>query len=205
MASPRTGEDNSKTREAILDATEKIMREEGYAAVTSRRVAAVAGLKSQLVHYHFGTMDDLFLALYERWDSKSFEHHMQAVSSSKPLRALWELSFDRVGMDLTVEFVALANHRKVIQKAIRRGNKRTRSMQAAMLARALEEQGIPPDVCPPNVLSLIIAGTTRALLSERSIGASAAHADTLAFVERLLQKFEKGDFALKPAGRGPRC
>ena len=42
------------------------MLEEGYAAVTSRRVAAKANLKPQLVHYYFRTMDDLFLAIHRR-------------------------------------------------------------------------------------------------------------------------------------------
>ena len=40
--------------------------EEGYAAVTSRRVADAAGLKPQLVHYYFRTMEDLFLEVFRR-------------------------------------------------------------------------------------------------------------------------------------------
>ena len=42
-----------------MDAAEQLLLEEGYAAVTSRRVGARAGLKPQLVHYYFRTMDDL--------------------------------------------------------------------------------------------------------------------------------------------------
>ena len=42
-------------RTRLLDATERIMLTDGYAAVTSRRVEAEAGLK---LHYHFGTLDD---------------------------------------------------------------------------------------------------------------------------------------------------
>ena len=49
------------------------MLEEGYAAVTSRRVAAQAGLKPQLVHYYFRTMDDLFLAAYRRRADQGLE------------------------------------------------------------------------------------------------------------------------------------
>ena len=55
-----------RPRGALLDAAEQLMLEEGYAAVTSRRVAAQAGLKPQLVHYYFRTMDDLFLAVFRR-------------------------------------------------------------------------------------------------------------------------------------------
>jgi AcrR family transcriptional regulator len=39
------------TREALIEATAQIMLGEGYAAATSRRVAAKAGVKPALVHY----------------------------------------------------------------------------------------------------------------------------------------------------------
>ncbi len=57
------------------------MLEEGYAAVTSRRVAAQAGLKPQLVHYYFRTMDDLFLAAYRRRAEQGLERLAQALAS----------------------------------------------------------------------------------------------------------------------------
>src|SRR5215472_5299555 len=67
MASPRRiGAPDAKNRAVLLDAAEQLMLQEGYAAVTSRRVAAKAGLKPQLVHYCFRTMDDLFLAMLAR-------------------------------------------------------------------------------------------------------------------------------------------
>jgi TetR/AcrR family transcriptional regulator len=66
MTAERQPPKESGVRDAILDATESIMVEEGYAAVTSRRVAERAGLKSKLVHYYFRTMEDLFVAVYER-------------------------------------------------------------------------------------------------------------------------------------------
>ena len=59
-------ERSTSPRAAILDATESIMLEEGYAAVSSRKVASRAGLTSQLLHYYFRTMDDLFIAVFVR-------------------------------------------------------------------------------------------------------------------------------------------
>ena len=56
----------AKNRAVLLDAAERLLLTEGYAAVTSRRVAAEAGLKPQLVHYYFATMDDLYLAVFRR-------------------------------------------------------------------------------------------------------------------------------------------
>src|SRR6476659_6415293 len=54
------------TREALIEATAQIMVDEGYAAATSRRVAAKAGVKAALVHYYFPSMDDLFVAVQRR-------------------------------------------------------------------------------------------------------------------------------------------
>ena len=62
----RIGAEDSATRAQLLDAAEQLLLEEGYAAVTSRRVAAKAGLKPQLVHYYFRTMDDLFVEVFRR-------------------------------------------------------------------------------------------------------------------------------------------
>ena len=67
MASARRiGAPDAKNRGVLLDAAEQLLLEEGYAAVTSRRVAERAGLKPQLVHYYFRTMEDLFLAVFRR-------------------------------------------------------------------------------------------------------------------------------------------
>src|SRR5277367_6720993 len=62
----RIGAPDAKNRGVLLDAAEQLMFQEGYAAVTSRRVAEKAALKPQLVHYYFRTMDDLFLAAFRR-------------------------------------------------------------------------------------------------------------------------------------------
>jgi AcrR family transcriptional regulator len=201
----RNGDESRKTREAILDATEQIMREHGYAAVSSRRVAAVAGLKSQLVHYHFGTMDDLFLALYQRAESQYLERHVQALASNNPLRALWEMIIDRTGMELIFEFMALANHRPPVRREIARSSERSRTMQIAMISPMLEKLGITPDICPAAVLSLVMGGTARALVSEAAIGVSAGHAETLAFVEKLTRHSALSRLRITGKERRSRC
>ena len=45
----RIGAENSETRALIIEATELVIREEGYAAASTRRVALRAGLKPSLV------------------------------------------------------------------------------------------------------------------------------------------------------------
>jgi AcrR family transcriptional regulator len=172
----------------LLDAAERLMLEEGYAAVTSRRVAARAGLKPQLVHYYFRTMDDLFLALYGRRAEQGLERQSRALASEQPLWALWDLSRDPRGTALTMEFVALANHRKEIRAEITASAQRYRSEQVRGVATVLERYGI--DV-PPLVLSVLMTGVSQVLVIEQeSIGLTTGHAETVAFVEELLCRLE---------------
>ena len=77
----RIGAEDSKTRAQLLDAAEQLLLEEGYAAVTSRRVAAKAGLKPQLVHYYFRTMDDLFLEVFRRRAEENLARFERAVAA----------------------------------------------------------------------------------------------------------------------------
>src|SRR5439155_16543648 len=84
----RTGTETSKTRATLLDVTERLMRNEGYAAVSSRRVASEAGVTGALVHYYFPTLDDLFLAVFRRGAERNLERHARALESPRPLRAL---------------------------------------------------------------------------------------------------------------------
>src|SRR5206468_95194 len=76
MASDRRiGAPDAKNRGVLLDAAEELMLEDGYAAVTSRRVAERAGLKPQLVHYYFRTMDEMFIEVFR-------EQQVQAITTA---------------------------------------------------------------------------------------------------------------------------
>ena len=189
----RIGLEQSKTRALLLDATEQIMRDEGYAAVSSRRVASRAGLKPQLVHYYFRTMDDLFLALFRQRTEEGIARHAEALASDQPLRALWEVSRDPEGTALIMEFSALANHRKVIAAEIQHYGDRLREMQVAALARTLEGRGVDPDVLPPVVASILISSVSLFLRMEDGIGMSSGHAETEALIERWITQLEPGD------------
>src|SRR6266571_2032929 len=123
------------TRTAILDATAQIIAAEGYAAVTSRKVASRANLKSQLVHYYFRTMDELFLALFRRTEEHHFERLIGAVSCPDPVRALWMLAIDSDTPRLTSQFMALAAQHAQIRAEVVRSAERVRSIYVALLSR----------------------------------------------------------------------
>ena len=187
----RIGAESSKTRAALLDATEQLMLEEGYAAVSSRRIAQKAGLKPQLVYYYFRTMDDLFLAAFRRRAEKGLERQAEAVASNQPLQALLAFSDDPTGTALTMEFAALANHRKSVRAEIARYGETFRNRQTEILTMVMEEHGVDTELFPPIAVMLLLTGVSQILVMEEALGMSAGHAETRDLVARLLRQFER--------------
>jgi AcrR family transcriptional regulator len=187
----RIGAADSKTRTQLLHAAEQLLLDEGYAAVTSRRVGAKAGLKPQLVHYYFRTMDDLFLEMFRRRADESLAHFESTVATDNSLRTLWRLNADPRGAAFMTEFVALANHRKSIRTEIARYAERSRAAQLVALTAALESAGIPQDQLPPVAALLLMTGLTQVLSLERVLGVTAGHDATVAFVQSLIDQLER--------------
>jgi len=186
----RIGGADSKTRVQLLDAAEQLLLDEGYAAVTSRRVGAKAGLKPQLVHYYFRTMDDLFLEVFRRSADRNLAHFERTVAADNSLRTLWHLNADPRGAAFMAEFVALANHRKSIRAEIARYAERSRAAQLSALTAALRADGIAPDQVPPIVALLFMTGLSQVLSLERGLGVTAGHEATTMFVQSVIDRLE---------------
>jgi TetR/AcrR family transcriptional regulator len=196
------GAKDSKTRAQLLDAAEELMLEEGYAAVTSRRVAAKAGLKPQLVHYYFRTMDDLYLEVFRRRADRDLPGFERAIAEDGSLENLWRLNADRRGARLTIEFVALANHRKAIRDEIARYAERFRAAQVEAIGAALARRGISEDELPPIVALLTMTGIAQVLALEEAIGVTSGHDTTAEFVERTIAGLEGDQPGTSPRGSG---
>ena len=190
MATRRIGTTDSKTRAQLLDAAERLLLEEGYAAVTSRRVGAAAGLKPQLVHYYFRTMDDLFVEVFRRRAEENLVRFERALAEGVSLRSIWELSADPRGAAFTTEFAALANHRKTIRAEIARYAERYRAAQVEAIRRASDVAGVSEAELPPLVGVLLMTGLAQVLALEERLGITAGHAEALAFVDRALRRLE---------------
>ncbi|ODQ86925.1 TetR family transcriptional regulator [Mycolicibacterium flavescens] len=165
------------------------MLEEGYAAATSRRVAARAGVKPALVHYYFPSMDDLFLAVLRDGAEANLARQREALAADGPLHALWWLNSTH-GARLFMEFVALANHRKAIRSEIATYAERFGEAEEAVVTAAMSAHGIDRDAFPPVVMSMIITSLARIVLLERGLGITRGHAEAEAFVERYLDRLE---------------
>ena len=182
----------SDTRSLIMDATEQIMIGEGYAGVSSRKVAAKAGLKSNPLHYYFQSMDELFIATFRRLEEGYDARFVQAAASNRPLHDLWALARDSVGGKLILEFTALASHRPALRDVIGRSARRDRRIMTAALSTIFKRYGIDSALFPPNLVAIVSAGLTRALSTERVLEAEEGHAEALDYVDHLLRQIEPG-------------
>ncbi len=189
MAStPKSKDKDAGARERLMEATAHIMREEGYAAATSRRVAARAGVRSALVYYYFPTMDDLFVAVLQAGSEASLVKMRQAITADEPLRTLWAINTDPRWTGLYTEFVALANHRKVISAELKSYAERVRDIETAAATVALRAHGVDLTEFPPVAISMLVAQTARSLCNESAIGMTEGHRELRELVERFLDK-----------------
>lgn len=186
----RIGAPDAKNRMVLLDAAERLMLEEGYAAVTSRRVAEKAGLKPQLVHYYFRTMGDLYLAVFRRRAEQGLEAQALALKSAQPLWALWRYSSDPRVTAFTVEFMALASHRDELRAEFARYGEMFRQKERQVLTETLQRYGIDATDVPPVVWAVFATSLSRILVMETALGMSTGHAETLEFVEAWLRQLE---------------
>jgi AcrR family transcriptional regulator len=193
MASPRrVGAETSKTRATLLDGTEQLILEAGYAAVTYRNVAAKAGVTGGLVQYYFPTLDDLFLALLRRRSDANLERLLAALEErpDEPLRIIWEFNTDETSAGLMMEFLALANHRKSIQSEIAEVTRRARKVQVDALAVRWPQYASSAEGLSPGSLLFLMATVPKMMLLEESVGIAAAHDDVLRLVEGYLDSVE---------------
>ncbi|AKS33275.1 TetR/AcrR family transcriptional regulator [Mycolicibacterium goodii] len=201
MASARRiGAPDAKNRILLLDAAEQLMIDEGYAAVTSRRVAERAGLKPQLVHYYFRTMDDLLLAVFRRRAEEGLAAQAQALSSAQPLWALWRFGIDPSATRLTMEIMGMANHRKALRTEIARYAERFRAEQTKAMTAALDRYGVNSADVPPVVWTFLATSVSRVMVMEQALGMSAGHAEVLEFCESWLRHIEGEPLPIEAAG-----
>ena len=164
------------------------MVREGYAAVTSRRVEAEAGLK---VHYHFGSIDELFVAVVRRRGADSVAELTAALSSEQPLTDWWAAASDRRGNALLVELTAAANHRPAVQAELAAFAASLRQMQIDALGTILDGYGIDREDFPPALVAAAVQGLAFAMAHDQVAGFDTAQEEASAAMDRLLAKLER--------------
>lgn len=180
---------HSTTRTALLEAATRLMLDEGYAAVTTRKVAAKAGVNQALVYYHFRTMDELFLAVFRRGAEATLRRLEDAARADDPLRALWQVSSEPQNSALTVEFIALANHRPAVRAELADSTRRFRLRQQEIIEQVRAGRaGGRPEGPSAAALTVLAAALARVLSMDGAIGVTDGHDEVLALVEDYLDR-----------------
>ncbi len=93
---------------ALLDAAERLLVEIGHAGITTRRLAEEAGVNHGLVHYYFGSVENLLVRALERFTERLIERQKELYESDLPFVEKWRTAMRYlVSEDVTYEKVWL--------------------------------------------------------------------------------------------------
>jgi TetR/AcrR family transcriptional regulator len=180
-----------------LDAAERLLVEIGYAAITSRRLAEEADANLGLLHYYFGSMEELFVQVLERFTGRLIQRQRSMYASPLPYIEKWRaamryLDEDRPYQKIWWELQAMAwnrpDYRPRIAAVLSAWREAMRASVAEALTRyRLEEAGFTTD----DWITLIVAANEGIIL-ERLSGIDQGHSELLAAIDRWLQALEDG-------------
>ncbi len=165
-----------------------LIRDEGYASVSTRRVAARAGLKPSLVHYYFPTTDDLLVEVSRQGAAESDRMIEEALASDDPMRALWQFFVDTSRTAMALEFMAMANHREAVRRHMAEHSEAMRARQVEILGTLLGDRIARLEGFDAAGLSLVLAGIGRAIVMEHGLGVTAGHEEARHIVETWLDR-----------------
>jgi AcrR family transcriptional regulator len=95
-----------ETSTVVLDAARKVLRQNGYAKLSTRDVAAAAGVPLSQIHYHFGSKQGMVLALFEHLNSQLIERQSTLFhDSTVKLSEQWDRACDYLDEDIASGYV----------------------------------------------------------------------------------------------------
>ncbi|MDQ3669378.1 MAG: TetR/AcrR family transcriptional regulator [Actinomycetota bacterium] len=178
----------------LLDAAERLLVDIGHARITTRRVAEEAGVNHGLVHYYFGSIENLLVRVLERFTERLTARQRALYAADIPFIEKWRTAMRYlVGEDVEYEKIwlelqALSWNRPELQEGVARVNDEWR----AVLTEAFEEPrrrygiGIPLDA----LVSLVIT-FNEGIILERAQGITTGHGELLAWIDGWLEGKEE--------------
>src|ERR1700742_4297697 len=93
---------------ALLEAAKTVLRRHGYAGLSTRDVAAEAGVPLSQIHYHFGCKDGLMLAVYRHLNAQLLERQSALFGdTSLKLSEQWDRACDYLDEDIASGYVRI--------------------------------------------------------------------------------------------------
>lgn len=185
----RMGPRGSEVWHTMLDGAEAILREEGHAELTSRRIAERIGVKQRLVYYYFHTMDDLVVALFQRLSERELARLNDALRSEHALREIWDTNVGSTDARLISEFMALANRIDDLRAEVVHFIESARAIEIKAIEAALKRKGVKNDISSP-ALAIIASSVALTLTRERQLGVSSGHEEVMTMVEQFFLTVE---------------
>src|SRR5918995_7503559 len=141
LSEPARSTARAAAEEALLDAAERLLVDVGYAGITTRKLAETAGVNHGLVHYYFGSNENLLVRALERFTERLIERQRALYAADVPFVEKWRTAMrypaseDPRYQKVWLELQALAWNNADLQSRLARVNAEWR----AVLAEALRE------------------------------------------------------------------
>jgi AcrR family transcriptional regulator len=182
-----------QTEEAFLDAAERLLVSVGHAGITTRALAEEAGANHGLVHYYFGSMENLLARVLERFtDGMIARQRAMYAAPDVPFIEKWRtairyLDADREYQKVWYELQALAWNRPELRERVAHVNGEWRAVLSDAFAEPRERYGIP---MPLDALVSLVITFNEGIIFERLSGIETGQADLLQWIDDWLQRRE---------------
>jgi AcrR family transcriptional regulator len=193
-----TSPSRARAIEAFLDAAERLLIEVGYAGITTRRLASEAGLNHGLVHYYFGSLDEVLVQALQRFTARLIDRQRAMYETDVPFIEKWRRAMEYLEHDLAagypkilLELQALGWNRPEIRERLARVNAQWREVLTEAFEKAADEYGLEPAEFPLNALVSLVMTFNQGIELERLSGISTGHDELLAWIDRWLESLEE--------------
>ena len=177
---------------ALLDAAERLLIEKGYAALTTRSVAAEARVNHGLVHYYFGSMEELLLQVLERFTDRLVERQREMYEADVPFLEKWRTAMHWLEQDVEAgypkvwwELQAMAWNHPEMRDRLVRVDAAWRTLLRAHFASALDEYGID---FPLEATVALVVAFNKGIQIEQLSGVSTGHRELLDWIDGWLEE-----------------
>jgi AcrR family transcriptional regulator len=189
-AAPKTAA-RAAAEEALLDAAERLLAEAGYAGITTRRLAREAGVNHGLVHYYFGSNENLLVQALERFTGRLIARQRELYAADVPFADKWrtamrylvseDVSYQKVWLELQ----ALAWNNPDIAERLARVNAEWRAVLTEAFDQPRRELGIG---LPLEALVSLVMTFNLGIMIERLGGVDAGHRELMDWIEQWISR-----------------
>jgi AcrR family transcriptional regulator len=175
--------------EALLDAAERLLVEVGYPGITTRRVAEEAGVNHGLVHYYFGSNENMLVRALERFTERLIARQRELYAADMPFVEKWRTAMRYlVSEDVTYEKVwlelqALAWNNAELRERLARVNAEWRAVLTEAFEGPRRELGIE---MPLDALVSLVMTFNIGMIVERLGGIEMGHDALLEWIDEWL-------------------